>query len=154
MKIWMNVTDAAEYAGVCKDTIYTSHPLATPSAPRRVQRFEDLRSIGDTLFVECLDVLDARRGIEVLVVPTILPLRRILGRFLQIQFQSIQTPDRVEPAPRLAETETQPLVVRDRALKVVDEELRSERCNTRLGLVRRCSLPERIPQRHHEHSTR
>lgn len=24
MKIWMNVTDAAEYAGVCKDTIYTA----------------------------------------------------------------------------------------------------------------------------------
>ena len=24
MKIWMNVADAAEYAGVCKDTIYTA----------------------------------------------------------------------------------------------------------------------------------
>ena len=24
MKLWMNVNDAAEYAGVCRDTIYTA----------------------------------------------------------------------------------------------------------------------------------
>ena len=67
---------------------------------------------------------------------TMLALGLILGRFFQMQFQSIQTADSVEPAPRLAETESQPLVVRDRALKVVDEELRSERSDTRLDLVR------------------
>src|SRR5213594_4370722 len=108
-------------------------------APRRhFQGLEDLSAIGDTLFVECVDALDARRGIEVLVFPTVLALGRILGRFFQMQFESIKTADRVESAPRLAETETQLLVVRDRALKVVDEELRSERSDTRLGLVRHC----------------
>ena len=76
-------------------------------APRRhLKRLEDLRAVGDTPFVECLDTLDTRRGIEVFVVSTMLALGRILGRFLQMQFQSIQTADSVEPAPRLAETET------------------------------------------------
>src|SRR5438093_1211852 len=103
---------------------------------RHFQRLEDLGAISDTLFVECLDAVDARRGIEVLMFPTMLALGRILGRFFQMQFQSIQTADSVESAPRFAETETQPLVVGDRALKVVDEELRSERSDTRLGLVR------------------
>jgi hypothetical protein len=106
-------------------------------APRRhFQRLEDLGAISDTLFVECFDAVDSARGIEVLVFPTMLALRRILGRFFQMQFQSIQTADSVESAPGLTETETQRLVVRDRALKVVDEELRSERSDTRLGLVR------------------
>ena len=82
-----------------------------------------------------LEVLEARPDIEVIVVPTILTLGRILGRFLQVQFQSIQSADRVEAAPRFAETETQLPVVRDRPLKVVDEELRSERRDTRLGEV-------------------
>ena len=110
-----------------------------PRAPRRqFQRLEDLRAIGDTLFVECLDALNARRGIEVLVFPTMLALGRILGRFFQMQFQSIQIADGVESAPRFAETETQLLVVSDRALKVVDEKLRSELSDTRLGLVRHC----------------
>src|SRR6267142_1493271 len=108
-------------------------------APRRhFQRLDDPGAIGDTLFVECLDAVDARRGIEVLVFSTMLALGRILGRFFQVQFQSIQTADCVESAPGLAETETHRLVVRDRALKVVDEELRSERSDTRLGLVRHC----------------
>jgi hypothetical protein len=113
--------------------------VKTLGAPRRhFQRLDDLRAIGDALFVECLDAVDARRGIEVVIFPTMLALGRILGRFFQMQFQSIQTADSVESAPRLAETETQPLVVSDRALKVVDEELRSERSDTRLGLVRLC----------------
>src|SRR5207253_9580412 len=100
-------------------------------APRRhFQRLDDPGAIGDTPFVECLDALDARRGIEVLVFPTMLALGRILGRFFQMQFQSIHTTDSVESAPRLAETETQPLVVRYRALKVIDEKLRSERSDT------------------------
>src|SRR5580765_3150979 len=107
---------------------------------RRLKRLEDLRAVSDTLFVECFDTLDTRQGIEVLVFSTMVALGRILGRFLQVQFQSIQTADSVEPAPRLAETETQPPVVRDGSPKVVDEELRSERSNTRLGLVRHCCV--------------
>ena len=43
---------------------------------------------------------------------------------------------RIRPTAR--RTGNQSLVVRDRALKVVDKELRSERSNTRLGLVRHC----------------
>ena len=108
-----------------------------PRAPRcRLQRSENLRSLGDTLFVEGLDALDARRGIQVIILPTMLALRGILGRLFQMQFHAIQTTDSVEPAPRLAETKTQPLVVRYRALQVVDDELRSERSDTRLSLIR------------------
>jgi len=103
---------------------------------RRLQRLENLRSVGNTLFVEGFDAFDARRGIEVVLFPTMLALGGILGRLFQMQLQSIPTTDSVEPAPRLAETKTQPLVVRHRALKVVDEELWSERSETRLGLVR------------------
>ena len=58
--------------------------------------------------------------------------RVILGRFLQVKFQSVQNTDRVEPLPWLAERETDLLIVRDRAIEVVDKELWSERCHTRL----------------------
>jgi hypothetical protein len=42
-----------------------------------------------------------------------------------------------EPFPWLAEREADLLVVRDRALKVVDKELWSERCHTRLHRAHR-----------------
>src|SRR5688500_16229838 len=113
--------------------VFNIEVLRTPR--RRLKRLEDLHAVGDTLFVERLDALDTRRRIEVLVFQAMLPLGRILGRFLQMQFQSIQAPDSVEPAPRLTELETQPLVVLDGSLKVVNEELRGERGNTRPGLV-------------------
>ena len=68
------------------------------------KRFDDLRAIGDRLLVECLDAVDARRGIEVIVFPSMPALSRILGRFFQMQFESIETTYSVESAPRLAET--------------------------------------------------
>ena len=50
----------------------------------------------------------------------------ILVRFLQVEFQSVQLTNRVKPFPRLAEGETELLVLRDRAGKIVDQELWSE----------------------------
>jgi len=40
-----------------------------------------------------------------------------------VNFQSVQITDCVETIPRLAETKADLLVVRNRAIKVVDEEL-------------------------------
>ena len=91
--------------------IFNVETLCPPR--RRFQRLDDLRAIGDTLLVECFDAVYARCGIEVVVFPSMPALSRILGRFFQMQFQSIQRADSVESAPRLAETETQPLVVSD-----------------------------------------
>jgi hypothetical protein len=51
----------------------------------------------------------------------------VLGRFLQVELQPVQLTNRVEPFPRLAEGETEFLVVADRAGKIVDQELGSER---------------------------
>src|ERR1044072_75643 len=113
--------------------------VETLGAPRRYfERVEDLRAIGDTLFIEFLDAVNARCGIEVIIFSTMPALCRILRRFFQMQFESIQRADRVEPFPWLAETETQPLVVRDSAFKIVDEKLRSERSHTRFGLASHC----------------
>ena len=72
-----------------------------------------------------------------IVVLPVLAVRVVLGRFLQVKFQSVQNTDRVEPFPRLAEREAELLVVRDRALKVVDKELWSERCHTRIHRAHR-----------------
>src|SRR6266704_3264428 len=58
----------------------------------------------------------------------------VLGRFLQVELQPVQLTNRVEPVPRLGECETELLVVRDRAGKVVDQELWSEGGHTRLHL--------------------
>src|SRR5437868_3393999 len=71
-----------------------------------------------------------------IVVSPVLAVRLVLGRFLQVKFQSVQNTDRVEPFPRLAERETDLPVVRDRALKIVDKELWSEGCYTRLHHAR------------------
>src|SRR5690349_18143320 len=72
-----------------------------------------------------------------IVVAPVLAVRVVLGRFLQVKFQSVQNTDRVEPFPWLAEREADLLVVRDRALKIVDKELWSERCHTRLHRAHR-----------------
>src|SRR5262245_17739729 len=96
-------------------------------APRRgCERLHDRNAIRDALFVERFDSVDAGRCVEMLVVAPPLSLRLVLGRFLQVNFQSVDMTDRVESIPRLAEAEADLLVVRNRALKVVDEELWSE----------------------------
>src|ERR1051326_3363606 len=91
--------------------------------------------------VEHLDAVNARRGIEMIVVVLVMALRIVLGRFLQVKFKSVQNTDRVEPFPCLTEREANLLVVRDRALKVVDKELWSERCHTRLHRAHRSLGP-------------
>ena len=102
-------------------------------APRRGrERLDDRYAVGDALLVERFDAVDARRGVEMLVVAPPLALRLVLGRFLQVNFQSVQMTDGVEPLPWLAEREADLLVVRDRAIKVVDQELWSEGSHTRL----------------------
>ena len=98
----------------------------------RRDRLDDRHPIGDALLVERLDAVNASRGVEMIVVAPVLAVRVILGRFLQVKFKSVKNTDRVEPFPRLAEREADLLVVRDRALEVVDKELWSERCQTRL----------------------
>jgi hypothetical protein len=59
------------------------------------------------------------------------------GGLSKVKFQSVENTDRLEPLPWLGEREADLLVVRDRALKVVDKELWSERCHTRLHRAHR-----------------
>src|SRR5215510_5772837 len=82
-------------------------------------RLDDRHAVGDALRVECLDAVNARRGVEMIVVASVLAVRIVLGRFLQVKFQSVQNTDRIETFPWLTERETDLLVVRDRALKVI-----------------------------------
>src|SRR5687767_14834152 len=67
-----------------------------------------------------------------LAVAPVSTLFRVLRRFLQVELQSVQEADGIEALPRLAEREAELLVVRDRALEVVDEKLRSEGRDARL----------------------
>src|SRR4030095_10634560 len=80
-----------------------------------------------------------------LVVEPVLALRFVFGCFLQMKFHSVQITDNVEPLPPLTERETYLLVIRNRALKVVDEKLWSERCDTWLHRcsIRGCQYPGR-----------
>ena len=71
----------------------------------RRDRLDDHHAVGDALLVERLDAVNACRGVEMIVVAPVLAVRVILGRFLQVQFQSVQNTDRVEPFPWLAERE-------------------------------------------------
>src|ERR1041384_5335582 len=103
----------------------------------RRDRLDDRHAVGDALLVECLDTVNTRRGVEMIVVAPVLAVRVGLRRFLQVKFQSVQNTDRVEPFPWLAEREADLLVVGDRALKVVNKELWSERCHTRLHRAHR-----------------
>jgi hypothetical protein len=43
---------------------------------------------GNALIVECFDAIDTRRGVEMLVIAPVPALRLVLGRFLQVKFQS------------------------------------------------------------------
>ena len=92
----------------------------------RRDRLDDRHAVGDALLVERLDAVNARRDVEMIVVATVLAVCVVRGRFLQVKFQSVQNTDGVEPFPWLAEREADLLVVRDRALKVVDKELWSK----------------------------
>jgi len=74
--------------------------------------------------------------VEVLVRTPVSALVGVLGCFLQVEFQPVQLTNRVKTVPWLAECETELLVVGDRTGKVVDQELWSEGCQTRLRLVR------------------
>src|SRR5438132_6800542 len=98
----------------------------------RGERFKNRYAGGGALLVERFDAVDACRRIEVLVIAPVPTLRLISGRLLQMQLQPVETADAVEIAPRFAEDETEPPVVGHRALEILDEELRSERCHTRL----------------------
>ena len=62
----------------------------------RRDRLDDRHAVGDALLVEHLDAVNARRGIEMIVVVLVLALRIVLGRFLQVKFKSVQNTDRVE----------------------------------------------------------
>jgi len=70
-----------------------------------------------------------------LVFTPVPALSAILGRFLQVELQSIYLADHVEPLPGLAEGEAELLVAGDRARKIVDQELGSEGCYARLRLA-------------------
>src|SRR5262245_4957159 len=77
------------------------------------ERLDDRCSVGDAPLVEGFDAIDARCSVEVLVGAPVLALRFVLGRFLQVKFQSIQLSDNVETIPRLTEPEADLLIVRD-----------------------------------------
>ena len=96
-------------------------------APRGSRkRLEDRDTVGDALRVERFDTVDTRRGVEMLIVAPVATPRLALGRFLQVQFQPVQMSDGIETVPWFAERKAELPVIRDRAPKVVDEELRSE----------------------------
>src|SRR5258708_8564968 len=104
-------------------------------APRsRRKRLDDRCAVRCALRIERLDAVHTGRRVEVLVRTLVSALVGILGRFLQVELQPVQLTNRVKPAPRLAECETELLVVGDRAGKVVDQELWSEGCHPRLQL--------------------
>ena len=63
---------------------------------RRDRRY-DRHAVGDALLVECLDAVNARRGVEIFVVAPVLAVRVVPGRFLSVKFNSVQLTDRVEP---------------------------------------------------------
>src|SRR5207245_11119255 len=87
---------------------------------RRRQRLDDPCAIRGALRVECLDAVNAARGVEMLVLTPVLALSLVLGRFLQMKFQPVQPSNRVEPVPRLAKREAESLIVRHRARKLRD----------------------------------
>src|SRR3982074_3326584 len=104
-------------------------------APRsRRKRLDDRCAVRSALRIERLDAVHTGRRVEVLIRTPVSALVVVLGRFLQVEFQPVQLTNRVKPVPRLAECEPELLVVGDRASKVVDQELWSERCYPRLRL--------------------
>jgi hypothetical protein len=63
------------------------------------ERLDDSYTVCDAPFVERFDAVDADRGVKMLVVAPPAALRRILRRLLQVQFESVQLADGVDPSP-------------------------------------------------------
>ena len=83
-------------------------------APRsRRQRLDDRCAVRCALCIKRLDAIHTGGRVEVLVRAPLSALVVILGRFLQVELQAVQLTNRVKPVPRLAECETQLLVVGD-----------------------------------------
>src|ERR1041384_2223401 len=98
-----------------------------PGPPRRRrERLDDPDAVRLALRIERLDAVHAGRGVQVLLLTPVPALGVGLGRLLEMELQPVQLTDRVEPLPRLAEGETELLVVGDRARQIVDQELRCE----------------------------
>jgi len=55
----------------------------------RRDRIDDRDAVGDAFLVERLDAVNARPGIEMIVVAPVLAVRVTLGRFLQVKFKSV-----------------------------------------------------------------
>ena len=62
------------------------------------ERLDDRCTVGDALSVERFDAVDARCGVEMLVIAPVPALRLVLGRFLQVKLHSVQMTDSVEPS--------------------------------------------------------
>src|SRR6476469_8079456 len=83
-------------------------------APGSYREWLDNRCIArDTLLVERFDAVYCGCGVELFVITAVLTLGMIPGCFLQVKLQTIQLAARVEPIPRLAESEADLPVVRD-----------------------------------------
>lgn len=94
--------------------------LCAPVSSRK--RLDDRYAVGDALFVERFDAIDARRGVEMLVIAPPLAVRLVLGGFLEVELQSVQLADGVKAAPRVAEAKTEFAVVVYRAFEVIDKD--------------------------------
>ena len=90
-------------------------------APRgRGQRSDDPCAVRSTPRVERLDAIDASRGVDMLLLATVLTLSIMLRRLLQVEFQPVDLTDRIEPVPGLTEGEAELLIVRDGPRQIVD----------------------------------
>src|SRR5687767_13239135 len=96
--------------------------ILLPPVGRR-QRLENPDAIGDAVIEEGFNTIDAGCRVEVLMLATVAAVILILRRFLQVHFESVEMADGVEAIPRVAEREAELLVVGDRALEVIDQEL-------------------------------
>src|SRR5205823_3303249 len=114
--------------------------LRAPGSRRK--RLDDRCTVRCALRIERFDAVNTGRGVQMLVRTPVSALVVVLRRFLQVELQSVQLTNRVKPVPWLAECEAELLIVRDRAVKIVDQELWSEGCHTwlRLGGSHECSV--------------
>src|SRR5882762_7588735 len=104
-------------------------------APRgRRQRLDDLCAVRDAPGVERLDAVHAGRGVQMLLIASVLALGAVLGRLLEVKLEPIQLTNRVEPLPRLAKREAEFLVVRNCTGKIIHKKLGSEGGEPRLCL--------------------
>jgi hypothetical protein len=81
------------------------------------KRPDDRYAVRGALCIERFDAVNTGRGIQVFVRMAVSAFVVVLGRLLQVELQTVRLTNRVEPFPRLAEGETELLVVADRAGK-------------------------------------